>query len=307
LRTLAEEIALESHSIRAVETAGAPVSPDLPLTVIEPTEGGILPSLRGAYRYGGQIWRSRELLYFMTLRDVKVRYKQTSIGVLWIILQPLWTMILFTFVFSHVAKVNTGGIPYPLFAYSALLPWQLFSAGVSGGSLSIVGNAGVLSKIYFPRIILPLGKVIAPIVDFVVAFSILVVLMVWYRQAPGIGAFLLPAFLLLAMLTALGVALWLSMLNVRYRDVQAIVPFMLQVWLYLTPIAYTQSVFPKWMHPLIELNPMATVVKGFRWGLLQQPPHFGVTAALSILISIAVAFTGSIYFRRSERTFVDVV
>lgn len=272
----------------------------LPVTTIRPTGGWISLGLR-------DVWRYRELLGFLTWRDVKVRYKQTVIGILWVVLQPLLTMLLFTFVFSRLAKLPSQGIPYPLFVYSGLLPWQLFTSGLSGASTSIVGSAGVISKIYFPRLIIPLSSVIAGVVDFLVSFTILVGFLFWYHTSLGWTALTLPLFLLFAMVTAFGVGLWLSMLNVKYRDVQYTIPFLMQIWLFATPVAYASNLIPPKYRLLFALNPMTSVVDGFRWALLGTKPQFGGWTAVSVAMVIVILLGGLVFFRRTERTIVDVI
>lgn len=273
---------------------------DLPLTVIEPTLGWVALGLK-------DIWRYRELLYFLSWRDVKVRYKQTTIGVLWVVLQPVITMIFFTLVFGRLAKLPSDHVPYPLFVFSGLLAWQLFVAGLTGASSSIVGSAGLISKVYFPRLVIPLSKTVAAFVDFAVALAVLIGLMAWYSVAPHLALLALPVFVLLAMLTALAIGLWLSMLNVRYRDVQYIVPFLTQVWLFATPIAYATSAVPSKYRFLFAFNPMTSVVNGFRWALLDKAPHFGIAMTGSIVAVVVLLVSGLVYFKRSERTFTDVV
>jgi lipopolysaccharide transport system permease protein len=279
---------------------GAPSTDEFPQTVIKPSRGWVSLGL-------GELWRYRELVYFLTWRDVKVRYKQTVVGIFWVVLQPLLTMLLFTFVFGRLAKLPSAGIPYPLFVYSGLLPWQLFSSGITGASASIVANASVISKVYFPRLIIPLAVVLGGFIDFVVAFSVLIGLMLYYGFLPGKEVIALPAFVLLAMLTAFAVGLWLSMLNVKYRDVQFTIPFLTQIWLFATPVAYASSLIPSKYRILFGLNPMTSVVDGFRWALLGQEPKFGVTFVMSLGVVFALLFSGLIYFRRAERTFADVI
>ena len=234
-----------------------------PTVVIEPRKGLVHLDLKA-------IWEYRELLYFLVWRDLKVRYKQTVIGAGWAILQPLMTMAIFTVVFGTFAKIPSDGIPYPIFAYSALLPWNLFANSLSRGGTSIVGNAQLISKIYFPRLLLPLSGILSPIVDFAISFVILVIMMIWFGTVPGWGVLALPLFLLLALLTALAVGLWLSALNVRYRDVGYAIPFLIQLWMFASPIAYPVSLVPEKWRMLYSLNPMVGVIEGFRWALLAE-------------------------------------
>ncbi len=253
------------------------------------------------------IWEYRELLYFLVWRDLKVHYRQTLIGAGWVILQPLTTMIIFTVVFGRFAQIPSDGFPYPIFIFSALLPWNLFASSLNRASGSVVGSAQLVSKIYFPRLILPLSGILSPLVDFAVAFVILVGMMIWFRTLPTWGILSLPLFLLLAILTALAVGLWLSALNVRYRDVGHAIPFLTQVWMFATPVAYPISVVPEKWRLLYSLNPMAGVIEGFRWALLgKQSPDFAVIAVSAATV-FAVLLPGIVYFKYTERTFADVV
>lgn len=255
----------------------------------------------------GELWNYRELLYFLIWRDVKVRYKQTAIGAAWAVLQPFLTMVIFGLVFKKFANVPSDGLPYAVFAYTALLPWSLFSGAVNRSSTSIVGQASIISKVYFPRVIVPLSATLSGLVDFAVAFLLLIGMMIWYGVFPGWGLLALPLFLLLAVTTALAVGLWLSALNVQYRDVTHAVPFLIQTWLFASPIAYPISVVPERWRLLYSLNPLAGVVEGFRWALLgKESPNFGVIA-ISALVVIALLLSGLIYFQRMERSFADVV
>jgi len=268
--------------------------------VIEPSKGLLHLDLKA-------IWAYRELLYFLVWRDLKVRYRQTAIGAGWAVLQPLLTMIIFTAVFSKFAKVPSDGLPYPIFTYAALLPWNLFSNSLTRGGTSIVGNSQLVSKIYFPRLILPLSGILSPIVDFAISFVILVVMMIWFGTVPTRGVLALPLFLLLALLTALAVGLWLSALNVRYRDVGHAIPFLIQLWMFASPIAYPVSVVPEKWRLLYSLNPMAGVIEGFRWALLgKESPDFGVIIISSVMV-LALLLPGIVYFKYTERTFADVV
>ena len=271
-----------------------------PTVVIKPDRGLFDLELKA-------LWEYRELLYFLVWRDVKIRYKQTLIGAGWAILQPVMTMVVFTVVFGKFAKISSDGLPYPIFAYAALLPWNLFSHSLTRGGASVVGNAGLVSKIYFPRLILPLSGVLSPMIDFAISFGILAVMMIWYGILPGWGVFALPLFLLLATLTALAVGLWLAALNVRYRDVGHAIPFLAQLWLFASPVAYPVSVVPETWRWLYSLNPMAGVIEGFRWALLgRQSPDLAVIAISSLTV-IALLLAGIVYFRYTERTFADIV
>jgi lipopolysaccharide transport system permease protein len=253
------------------------------------------------------LWEYRELLFFLAWRDVMVRYKQSILGIGWAILQPLLTMVVFTLVFGNFAKIPSDGLPYPVFSYTALLPWGLFSQAISRSGTSLVGNAGLISKVYFPRLIIPLSAVIAPIVDFGFAFIILLGMMVWFGLVPTWGVIALPIFLLLTLATALAVSLWLAALNVQYRDVGYLIPFMMQLWMYASPVVYPVSMVPDQWRLLFSLNPMSGVIEGFRWALLGKAnPDFGMMA-ISSLIVFVLLIGGLIYFHRTESTFADVV
>jgi len=253
------------------------------------------------------VWDYRELLFFLIWRDVKVRYKQTVIGAAWAILQPLLTMVIFTIVFGTFAKIPSDGLPYSIFAYAALLPWQYFAQAISHSSDSLVSSANLITKVYFPRLIIPLSAAVAPLVDFAIAFVILLGMLVWFGIAPTWGVLALPLFLLLALVTALAVGLWLSTLNVTYRDVRYTIPFLVQFWLYASPVAYPVSLVPEHWRLLYSLNPMAGVIEGFRWALLgKASPDFGVMA-VSTAVVLALLLGGLVYFTRMERTFADVV
>jgi lipopolysaccharide transport system permease protein len=272
----------------------------LPTTVIKASRGFVSFGLRDVLRY-------HELLYFLVWRDVKVRYKQTVVGILWVVIQPVAAMIVFNFIFGRLAGLPSQGIPYPLFIFAGILPWQLFVAGLTGASGSIVGSGGLISKVYFPRLIVPLSTVIVGVVDFIFAFGVLLGLMAYYGTWPPLTALLLPAFMLLAIATAFAAGLWLSMLNVQYRDVQYTIPFLTQIWFFLTPVAYSSVLIPPRYDILYHLNPMTTVVEGFRWALLGVPPEFGIPTIASAFAVVALLVGGLFYFRRAEKTFVDVI
>lgn len=255
----------------------------------------------------GDLWTYRELVLFMIWRDIKVRYKQTLLGAAWAIIQPVMTMLIFNFVFGTVAKVPTEGIPYPIFSYTALLPWGLFSTALNNASRSLTANQNMVTKIYFPRLVLPLASVLGGLVDFAIAFVILIVLMIYYRVMPTTSAWTLPLFMLLALVTALGVALWLSAINVQYRDVNYVLPFLTQFWLFLTPVAYSAKVISEKWQLVYSLNPMAGVVNGFRWALLGTHTGPGLNMAVSVAISIIILVSGLFYFRSMERTFADTI
>ena len=268
-------------------------------TIIEPSRGWIPVNLR-------DLWRYRELLYFLTWRDVKVRYKQTLLGFAWAIIQPFFMMIVFTLFFGNLAKIPSEGLPYALFVYSALLPWTLFSAGVTRSSSSIVNETNLVKKVYFPRLIMPLAGILSPVVDFTIAFTILIGMMFYYGYVPTVNIILLPGFILLALMTALGVSLWLSAINAKYRDVHYTVPFLIQIWLFASPIVYSSSLLPEKYQLIYGLNPMAGVIEGFRWVLLGTDPP-GQLISVSVIIVILVLISGAFYFRRQEKSFADVI
>jgi len=272
--------------------------------IIEPSRGWISLQLRVLRQY-------RELLYFLIWRDLKVRYKQTALGIGWIILQPLISMVIFSFLFGGLLEVPSGGVPYPIFVYAGLLPWNYFANSLNRSSTSLVNNQNLITKVYFPRLVVPISGVMSGLVDFSVSFIVLIVLMIIFKFYPTPYIMFLPSFLLLAIITALGFGLWLSALNVRYRDVNYITPFLIQIWMYLTPVIYPVTIIPEKFRFLLALNPMTGVVEGFRWALLGdqltdvQPP--GSIFLLSIAISLFVLVSGTIYFRRTERKFADII
>jgi lipopolysaccharide transport system permease protein len=268
--------------------------------IIEPHRGLFHLDLRA-------IWHYRELLYFLVWRDLKVRYKQTVIGIGWAVLQPVITMIIFTAVFGGLVKMPSDGLPYPIFFYSALLPWNYFAGALQRCVVSVVGDAALVSKVYFPRLILPLAGTVSGLVDFAVSFVILLGMIVWYQIGLSWTVLMLPLFLILALSTALAVGLWLSALNVRFRDVGHTIPFLIQVWMYSSPIVYPVSVIPMKYRYLYSLNPMAGVIEGFRWALLgKQSPEFSVMV-ISVAVVLVLIAGGLIFFRNMERTFADVV
>jgi len=253
------------------------------------------------------LWEYRELLYFLVWRDLRVRYKQTAIGATWALLQPLMTMMIFTVIFGHFARIPSDGLPYPIFAYTALLPWTYFASALNRSSTSVVAEAHLISKVYFPRTLLPLAGTLSGIVDFALAFVLLLGLMTWYGISPTWGLLVLPLFLLLALAMALAVGLWCSALNVRYRDVALTIPFLTQCWMYASPVAYPVSLVPENWRFLYSLNPMAGVVEGFRWALLgKQGPDFVVMAVSAVVVALLLV-GGLVFFKHMERTFVDVV
>jgi lipopolysaccharide transport system permease protein len=267
---------------------------------IRPTKGWAALNLK-------DLWLYRELVYFLTWRDIKVRYKQAVLGILWAILQPLLTMVIFSFIFGNLAKLPSDEIPYPLFSYAGVLPWQLFSSALQRSSVSLAGNANLLTKIYFPRLIIPISAVMASLVDFGIAFLVMIGLMIYYQVRPTIMILWIIPLTLLALFTALAVSLWLSALNVLYRDVQHMVPFLITFWMYASPVAYSANLIPTGVWRIIYgLNPMAGVIQGFRWVLLgAQPPD--ILLAVSIAIVMILLVSGLFYFRRMEKTFADRV
>ncbi len=253
------------------------------------------------------LWEYRELLGFLVWRDVKVRYKQTALGVLWVVLQPLLTMAVFSVFFGRLAKVPSDGIPYPVFAFCGLLPWQLFSHSLLESGNSLVANQNLITKVYFPRLVIPLATILAGLVDFAIGFALLVGFMAVFHVTLAPAVLLLPVFLLLAVTTALAAGLWLSALNVKYRDVRYTIPFLAQFWLFVTPVAYPSSMIPAHWRALYGLNPMAGVVEGFRWALLGKGQGPGPLLAISTGMTLLLLVGGLIYFRRMEKTFADIV
>ena len=253
------------------------------------------------------LWQYRELLYFFVWRELKVRYKQTALGVFWALLQPFLTMVVFSLIFGRFANLPSDGFPYPIFTYVGLLPWQLFSRALSDASQSLVSNQHMISKIYFPRIFLPASTVIASLVDFAIAFLILLGMMAFYGIAPTWRTLLLPVFILAALLSAMAVGMWLSAFNVKYRDIKYVTPFIVQFWLYATPVAYSSSLFPEAWRPILGLNPMAGVVDGFRWALLGQQVDSSPLIIVSLVTVVLFLAGGLFYFQKVEQTFADVI
>jgi lipopolysaccharide transport system permease protein len=278
-----------------------PPSLEVPVVRVEPRRGF-------AWFRLGEVWDSRELVMFLVWRDIKVRYKQTALGAAWAILQPLLTMVVFSVFFGKLAKLPSDGIPYPLFAFAALLPWNLFATGLNGAAGSLVANAPLLKKVYLPRLAIPLAAVFAVFVDFLVAFVVLLCMMAGYRIVPSANCWLVIPFTLLAIVAALGAGVWLAALNVKYRDVKYVLPFLVQLWMFATPVAYSSSLIKsEWAKTAFAINPMVGVVDGFRYALLGAPaPQLGalVTSAATACVVLLV---GMIYFRQTERTFADVL
>ena len=249
----------------------------------------------------------RELLYFLVWRDIKVRYKQTVLGAAWAVLQPFLTMVVFTIFFGKLGKIPSDGIPYPVFTYAALLPWQLFAYSLTESGNSLVTNKQLLTKVYFPRLLIPASAVVAGLVDFFIAFIVLLGMMYYYGITPTIAVFTLPLFILLAVASALAVGLWLAALNVQYRDVRYTIPFITQFWLFATPIAYPSSLVPEQWRALYGLNPMTGVVEGFRWALLGKSGGLDAVVFVSAAVICVLLFGGLVYFKRMEKTFADIV
>lgn len=271
------------------------------ITIIEPSSGWAPVKLR-------ELWEFREVLYFLVWRDIKVRYRQTLIGTTWAVIQPFLTMVVFTVFFGRLAKMPSDGLPYPLFAFAALVPWMFFANGLTQGTSSLVASGNLITKVYFPRLLVPTARVLGGGLDLVLALLMLLGMMWWYGVTPRPASLVwLPGFTLLAVISAFGISFWLSALNVRYRDIQHVVPFLVQLWLFATPIAYPSSLLADHWRTVYALNPMVGVVEGFRWALLGtgSAPWSVVTA--STLAAVVLLVTGAFFFRRVERTFADLI
>ena len=267
---------------------------------IEPSRGWVSLQLK-------ELWAYRELLYFLIWRDVKVRYKQTALGVGWAVIQPVTTMIVFSVFFGRLGKIPSDGIPYPIFAYAALVPWTFFAQGMGQASNSLVGSANLIKKVYFPRLSVPIASVTSGIIDFAIAFVVLLGMMLYYGILPTLNVIWLPCLLVLTVVTSLGVSLWLSALNVQFRDVRHVLPFLIQLWFFATPVAYPSSLLSEPWRTLYSLNPMVGVVEGFRWALLGTETAPGPMLIVSSLTALALLVGGAFYFRRLEKTFADVI
>ncbi|MBN8624471.1 MAG: ABC transporter permease [Planctomycetes bacterium] len=255
-----------------------------------------------------QLWRHRALLWTLTWRDIKVRYRQTVLGAIWAVLQPLTTMAIFTVVFGRLAQMSSDGVPYPIFVFMGLLPWLFVSQGLNVASNSLVGNAGLITKVYFPRLIIPTASILSSLVDFGISFGVLVCLMAWYGLVPSLSWLLLPMPLALAVVTSLGVGIWLSALNVKFRDVRLTIPFLTQIWMFSSPIIFPTSLIePKW-RTLYGLNPMVGIIEGFRWSLIPRgvAPDLG-SIVMSTVVALVLLATGVLFFRRVERNFADLI
>ena len=295
------ETAVEQGAARG-EAANAPAHGEhARLTRIAPSKGWVALHLN-------ELWEFRELLYFLTWRDIKVRYKQTALGAAWAVIQPVFTMLIFSLFFGKLGKMPSDNIPYPLFSMAGLVPWTFFVYGLTQSSNSLVGSQNLIKKVYFPRLVIPISSICSGFVDFVIAFLILFVMMFYYGVAPGANIYWIPAFILLTFITSLGTGLWLSALNVEYRDVRFTIPFLTQFWMFATPIAYPSSlVTDPVLRVIYGLNPMVGVVEGFRWGLLGAHTEPGPIVIASVGAALFLMVSGAFYFRRMERTFADVV
>jgi lipopolysaccharide transport system permease protein len=281
-------------------TSGVCQGETIPVLFIRPSRGWVSLKL-------SELWEYRELLYFLTWRDVKVRYKQTALGASWAIIQPFFTMIVFSLFFGRLARIPSDGIPYPLFTFSALVAWTFFANGLTQSSNSLVSSSQLIRKVYFPRLTIPIATVLSGAVDFALAFIVLLGMMLYYGVVPSWRIIYLPPFLLLAVVSSLGVGLWLSALNVKFRDVRYIVPFITQIWMFMTPIAYPSSLLHQPWRTLYGLNPMAGVVEGFRWALFGTGGAPGPVAAVSAVAAVFILVAGAYYFRRVEKHFADIV
>ena len=281
-------------------TTDAAVDPDVRVIEIEPSRGWAALDLQG-------VWEYRELVWFLIWRDIKVRYKQASLGIAWAVIQPVMTMLVFTLIFGRLAQLPSDGFPYPVFTFTALLPWQLFSGALTGSANSVVNSASLLSKVYFPRLVIPIASVMATLVDFSISFGVLLGLMAWYGISLRLAVVVLPLLVMLARAIALAVGLWASALNVRYRDVRHVMPFVVQFWLLASPVAYSTSLItsPAW-RAVYSLNPMVGVIEGFRWAVLGSTPP-SVLVVPSVLVTGVLLAGGLFFFRRTEASFADVI
>jgi lipopolysaccharide transport system permease protein len=285
--------------VPAEPRAAAPARDGGRVLVLRPSTGWVPLRLR-------DLWEYRELLYFLTWRDIKVRYKQTALGATWAIIQPFFTMVVFSVFFGRLAKLPSEGVPYPIFTYCALVPWTYFATALTQSSNSLVDQARLITKVYFPRLLVPAAAVVGGLVDLAISFVVLLGMLLYYGIVPGPAVLLLPLFALLAALTALATGLWLSALNVQYRDVRYTIPFLVQFWLFVTPVAYTATLVPERWRTLYALNPMTGVVEGFRWALLGRREAPGPMLAASVASVVLLLIGGLFYFRRMERRFADV-
>lgn len=268
----------------------------------------VIEAGRTELHYWKDIWRYRELFYFLSWRDILVRYKQTAVGIAWALLRPFLTMVVFTVIFGKLGNFPSEGVPYPILVFAAMLPWQFFANSLSEASNSLLGNANLISKIYFPRLIIPASSVITSFVDFLISSAILVALMIWYQFAPGWRVLMLPIFVGIAFAASMGIGLWLTALNVKYRDFRYIVPFIVQFGLYISPVGFSSSVVPGKWRLLYSLNPMVGVIDGFRWTILGSESSIYMPGFVISMCIVATFFvTGIVYFRRTEKTFADII
>lgn len=296
----AHDLPLAKPQLVSKPLAHGTQSASAPHFVVEASQGWVSLQL-------SSLWEYRELFYFLVWRDLKVRYKQTALGVVWVILQPLAFMLLFSLFFGYLARLPSDGVPYPIFAYAALLPWQLFANALTASGHSLVANQELLKKVYFPRLLIPLSSACVGLLDFAISFFVLLGLMAYYGLSASVALVTLPLFVVLALATAMAVGLWLSALNVQYRDVQFIIPFLTQFWFFSTPIAYSSTLIPDAWRPWYGLNPMVGVIDGFRWSLLGQSAPLGISVAVSSIVTLLLLISGLVYFRRMERSFADIV
>jgi lipopolysaccharide transport system permease protein len=284
----------------ASQVSGRDRTTEADVTVVRPRKGWVALDLQ-------DLWHYRELLYFLVWRNIKVRYKQTVLGAFWALLQPFMTMVVFSVLFGKLAKMPSDGLPYPLFAYCGLLPWQLFSYAMTESGNSLISNQQLITKVYFPRLVVPISAVLSGLVDFGISFCLLLVMLPFYGIMPTARLLVLPLFILFAIVSAMAVGLWLSALNVEFRDVRYTIPFLTQFWMFVTPVAYPSSLVPAKWRALVGLNPMAGVVEGFRWALLGSGTASGILMLVSVVIVVVLLFGGLAYFRRMETTFADLV
>lgn len=287
-----------NYMVNPIDTSRS-VNLKSPVKILRPSNGWLPIDLK-------ELWEYRELVYTFAMRDIKVRYKQTALGAAWAVIQPFMMMVVFTIFFGKLAKIPSEGIPYPLFSYAALLPWTLFSEGITRSTNSMITNANIMTKVYFPRLVMPISGILSPLIDFMIAFVILIAMMLYYGFVPTINIIWLPVFILLALMTSLGVGLWLSAFNVQYRDFQYTLPFLIQLWLFASPVVYPSTLLPESYRWLYGLNPMAGVIEGFRWALLGTNPP-STMIAFSFLIVMVILISGAYYFKRMEKTYADVV
>ena len=268
----------------------------------------IIEAGRTERHYWRDLWRYRELFYFLAWRDILVRYKQTVIGVAWALIRPLLTMTVFVIVFGKLAKLPSAGVPYPILVFAALLPWQFFSNAFADAGNSLISNASMISKVYFPRLVIPISAVIVSFVDFLISFVILLGLMVWYQYSPDWHIFVLPLFVLMAFVMAMGAGLWMAALNVKYRDFRYVIPFVVQIGLYISPVGFSSAIVPEEWRLLYSLNPMVGVIDGFRWAIMRgDTPLYWPGFILSLVLVAIIFLSGIYYFRKTEKTFADVI